>query len=117
MPLFLIGILKNALPFLWKYKTVFLILAVAAFVFWQHGKIDNLRTAKKALQKANSEYVFTLKTVRTAAANQINAMQADADAVALRQQQLQTTLKGVYDNDETVDCPVPSFMRDAFERM
>lgn len=117
MPAFVIPFLKGILPFLWRYKFAILAAAVAWFVWSQHSTIQDLEKDKTALQTANKQYAATLKTVRESAAKQIAALEAETIDAAERNKKLSGVLEGVQNNNETVNCPMPNFMRNAFERM
>lgn len=117
MPAFILPFLKGVLPFLWRYKFVVLAVVVCGLVWWQHDKIREMAVYQTALKQANAAYVSTLQTVRDSAARQIAALEQETNDKTVRDNETAQIIKGVEQNDEQVTCPVPGFVRDAFERM
>lgn len=117
MPAFILPFLKGLLPFLWRYKFVILALLIVGLVWWQHEKIQKMAVYQTALKQANAAYVSTLRTVRDSAARQIAALEKESADKTVRDNATAQIIKGVEQNDEQVTCPVPGFVRDAFERM
>jgi len=107
--------------FLWRYKAIIgvvvAVLVIGGTIWLDKRKIESLTKQNTKLEQANEEYAATLIAVQESHKAQVEALANETIAERARAESLNSILLEVENNDETVQCSVPDFVRDAFERM
>ena len=120
-----IGAIISAIRRLW----VPIVIIAAASIVWgilraKNSEINDLTAQAEQLEMQNTKildenrrFEHALEAARESTEKQIKALEAEAAESATRQTQYIEVIKEVENTNEKVECSVPGFMRDAFERM
>lgn len=106
---------------LWKFKgeiaIALLILSVVGTFMWQTHKIDSLTDERNALRGENEKFDKSLTALKESTQRQIKALESQNAENKARAEAKSKLVKEVENNNEAVECPLPDFVRSAFERM
>lgn len=114
-PLFTIG------KFLWKYKAIIGVVVavgvIAGTMYFDKKSISNLTEKNANLESENEGFKAAILVLNESHAAQIKSLESEAIDKKARDDSLDVVLREVKENDEQIECAMPDFVRNAFERM